>query len=1386
MSTIKGVRGKTMAVLVAACMLLCVLSPAIVNWNEEGFFAEDGDEPNFTYVALGDSMVNGFGMADYYPDATKFNYNEVVDGNVVIDNEATHNYYGFLKTPVDAYPTLMKEYLEEELGYIVNEDYMLAVSGMRSTELRSLLYDGFIDDDYNIEDRLGGDSEALDLIYKVYGEKYGIRDMDGLKKYYRDMIAKADLITYNFHYDFGYDLSATMMHFMAGEENGDLSYYLYLDDELIEAKDTIREYVKNMVYDLLEIAEIDKSAMELPLKLVEMLSDTITFVILEYCTNFDKNMEYIFKNNKNGYDADVIVVDAYNTFAGIDVIYGDIRVPLGGLYGLVLDAVNTYTKYISPYSVYITQAEVDGTPLLYGTEIATSESSEDVSLDSKRGAIFATTIWENGASEYPFAFLNMVYDSAPGLNTFLKCVFQSNAMDFGYFTQFENGFDDAIDAISAKAGIAIAAIMANGDVTVTDNGCIVEGYVEVEDEVWELMTVEFDKNELTMIWMNFYLIEAEALMSHPCAEGHSYIFESVKAAYDSVDEENEGWRKIYELYLEGGLPYIEKYLEGIYMDCKADIDEFIATVEGHIDELKNSVLAETAEVLETVKVLQAMVDELKSNVFIAIGKIDAGMGPAEALASIGLEEILSKYAAELEVLALDGSESAGIAYKLITSEKVGLILQNYNYLIETGIDDFEAFVDAAIEQIEFKVQCIILAIEEKIAELALYAESQVPGTLATIAVLEGAVAELEANLASAMDMVGEYPVSVILDEIGLYAVWVETTDALADLADAGADAAKVALVLLNADPVVEVLCAYETAIFTFQSIEMAVARIVEEISTYVDADSEYYAYEDILYVSDSDPSAIFNPDVDLNNIESIIGLVGALIGDLRLMDYAALLTGGEFDGKVDYTEADYDYIKDVVDQLKTSNVVLFEANSGNLIFLLNEILTYEGAEELDFGVYSGLIGEDAAAFLNDIEDLLAPYVEKICEFYPDFAMPADLLEFLAERLAYMALGTFEGMIYTSGVVQGYNELATVMFAGLYNPFAGVDVMYDGEHIPVAEIMDAYVAVFNTVVYELCEEMPGTVYVDVSGMYADAKPFVLDVDKLDKVALIGLIGKFIVNEEYVIAQAEEYLGFMEKLPIYNTVWVDGDGDVLYEVLNQPGGYLDVKDYGYGDDVPGKTETEDYYYVFTGEWSADVEGDTKTYTALFDEEDRKPVVSSDKEDVTIDLEVYLENDNVTDVVVKNDEVTVSIPKSIFAGATTATVSMKFVEQTELPGNLAPFTEGKKVISLELFVDGNKITDFGKNEVSVSVDYDLAPGEDASTLAVWYMDTELMVLEKVDSSFENGVLTITMNHFSYWVIGHEVIEDDSDDEAFPVAVAVMLVIIAALCVVLLRFKE
>ena len=64
--------------------------------------------------------------------------------------------------------------------------------------------------------------------------------------------------------------------------------------------------------------------------------------------------------------------------------------------------------------------------------------------------------------------------------------------------------------------------------------------------------------------------------------------------------------------------------------------------------------------------------------------------------------------------------------------------------------------------------------------------------------------------------------------------------------------------------------------------------------------------------------------------------------------------------------------------------------------------------------------------------------------------------------------------------------------------------------------------------------------------------------------------------------------------------------------------------------------------------------------------------------------------------------------------------------------------------------------------------------------------MALEKVDSVYKDGVLTITMDHFSYWVIGHEVVDDESDDDGLTASIAVALAIIAVLCVALLRFKR
>ena len=105
MNTGLGMKGKAMAALVAACMLLCVLSPAIVNWNEEdsSAYVDNGgmETDAFTYVSLGDSMVNGFGMFGYYPE------------EVYPEND--HNWNGFNMIVPNAFPAKLAGYIEEDL-----------------------------------------------------------------------------------------------------------------------------------------------------------------------------------------------------------------------------------------------------------------------------------------------------------------------------------------------------------------------------------------------------------------------------------------------------------------------------------------------------------------------------------------------------------------------------------------------------------------------------------------------------------------------------------------------------------------------------------------------------------------------------------------------------------------------------------------------------------------------------------------------------------------------------------------------------------------------------------------------------------------------------------------------------------------------------------------------------------------------------------------------------------------------------------------------------------------------------------------------------------------------------------------------------------------------
>ena len=1255
MSGILKNKGGVGAVLVVACMLLCVLSPAVVSWNEDYVFAEDSkpQEPNFFYYALGDSMVNGFGMPDYYP-----NYeNEVYVGG---DSE---NHYGFLMTPEKAFPTLLKGEIEKDPSIKVNDDYMLAISGLRSAELRALLYDDFYDDTYDLfNSESGRYKDALKFMY----EKAGCKDLSDMKEYYRGKIANADLITYNFHYDFGYNLGNSIGYFAMGMPEPGTPFELYIDDCSLDAIGSFIDVLKSKIIEYIVAQGMNIDDLAMPIALAELLSRNLAFTAVSYCSNFDANMAYILENNKNGYNANIIVIDSYNSYEGINAIIAGIPIPLGEIYGYVLDAVNMYTTYLSPYAPFTTHAFIDETPTFYATEFAEYEEGDEITPAAKMAAMYCTLMY-NGlpTAVNDYELLEHIYND--DVAKFLKHFYSGSNIDVAFMMGEYPMMDKATAALFSVFSLSNAYDMMQfneyfGDSTFefdeSDSSIMVTGVVgfdttDPNNPIPIPGKMEFTNEEYGILKMPLQLFFGEAMMAHPSEIGHGEILESVMEAYNSLDENNCELLDLYALFLTSGLPAIQAYIEGLIAENMDSIESVIAELEYYIGVLMQDVSQEVAEVKEVVGLLQQAIDILKGNIVEAIDLFESGVPASVAFGDLGLRELQSK----------------GIEY-------------------------------------------------------------------------------------------------------------------LTDLTDAGYDSARYALMILSSEEVNLILDAYDEAIISLSMIEMTIEMVVSDLPYYVDDEEYYYECDNYLYISDR---GLVIPDYDPTGdfIEFLVGHLGAVAGNLRLMDYVALLTGNQFDGKVAYDDAIVEYFEAVELALPTSNVVIVEANAGNLMFLLNEILTYEDAESLDFGIYSGLIGEDATAFLNDIENKLAPYMAIIEENFPDYVMPAEMLTFLAERLAYMALGTMEGLLHMPGVVNLYNELATLMFVGMHNPLENVFIVDGEDVIPVGEIFDAYVTVFNTFVYELCEEVPGVIYVDATEMYDVDEPIIINTSMLDDPkqmgAILELVNNFSVDMEYVIEQADAYLENLECIPTYDVTWTNYDGTILDYEWN----VADYRADAYDGDVPARASDADYDYVFTGEWACEIYDRDVTYIAIFDEIYNKVDINGEvgSSDVEFDVTEVGDKDFAK---VSVDDFTVILPAGLFAGVETVKVSMKVVEHNDIPGNLIAFTEGKKVISLELFLDGTKTSDFGDNEVTVSVDYALAEGEDASTLAVWYMNEDTMTLEKVKSEYVDGKLVITMDHFSYWVIGHEAVDDDSEDKAFPAMVAVLLVIVVGLCVALLRLKK
>ena len=514
----KGISKVIVTFFAVSLMIMPTLAPLIQTDAEDL-------KPQITYISVGDSMVNGYGNPEYY-------------------TSADYNSYGFEVKSDVIYPTKIAKYLESQ-GYEV-EYHQLAVSSTRTLDFRSLIYDDYNGDDFTVSRVY---KQYMSSSAKVLPEGY-TPDMDGFKRYYQDRISEADLITYQFHYDFSSTMDSVFMH---------------LDDPALNRPfETLDPYSYILAKSIMDTTGMNALVVDRAIlsglgadfisKLIESFTIGVAYCITMYCRDFDYNVARILELNP---DATIIVVDTTNPINEMSLTAGPLTIPAGELYGMMGGFGNFYAKYLSPYAgcVYhvsldkspeklldeFTQADLSNLYLTNGSKndmtIALLDGHNEVVPEELRPYIEKERDWYIPVESY------VVYDYYDGddhdLTEFLKYSLSSHKGDM---LKLLGG-----DGIKAQANATKMKLVNNLDmihdydcdiILHEDGGCTISNGTD---------SVFFDYNEMFLLYLANSMFAAALI--HPSPAGHDELASAIIKAIEQHDILNNLPRNISPLFI---------------------------------------------------------------------------------------------------------------------------------------------------------------------------------------------------------------------------------------------------------------------------------------------------------------------------------------------------------------------------------------------------------------------------------------------------------------------------------------------------------------------------------------------------------------------------------------------------------------------------------------------------------------------------------------------------------------------------------------------------------------------------------------------------------------------------------------------------------------------
>ena len=338
---------KTLAFILVLTMIFALGVPAFASFNPET------SEDTFNYVSFGASNTMGYGLHgftdDFLYDDPSVCYEK--DSEVLRDGFYTSGYFFW---PKDCYPELVKKTLQDRFDAAGDSTKVIlnqcAINSMRAYDLRYILDENCPADGY-IKWRLGDEKNGW--IHDLNRARYDEKTVNGVSKIYekeetnlREDFAKAiktaDLITY--------DLGVNDFGVFVANNIGSPYYEFDLADivgeENVAKFDGIRDKIRETLVSLVGDDTVET---------LDYYVDLLTYAYVGFVTSFDAAMGYIYEVNP---DVDVVVISIQNLPYGSNLKLGDITVPLGDLFGAILDMANAYTATLSPYADKYSYADV--------------------------------------------------------------------------------------------------------------------------------------------------------------------------------------------------------------------------------------------------------------------------------------------------------------------------------------------------------------------------------------------------------------------------------------------------------------------------------------------------------------------------------------------------------------------------------------------------------------------------------------------------------------------------------------------------------------------------------------------------------------------------------------------------------------------------------------------------------------------------------------------------------------------------------------------------------------------------------------------------------------------------------------------------------------------